>query len=89
MSPHGRCSYANEVSDDRDRRRHRRVAGGALGVTVALLGASYWALVVQIVTTDVVMLLVLILAGAGIRPNLQLEYVREIQGSRGARSAGV
>jgi O-antigen/teichoic acid export membrane protein len=54
--------------------------GGALGVTVALLGASYWALVVQIVATDVVLLLVLLLAGAGIRPNLRLGRVREIAG---------
>ena len=54
------------------------VAGGALGVTAALLGASYWALVVQIVTTDVVMLLMSCLAGAGIRPNRQLGRLREI-----------
>ena len=53
-------------------------AGGALGVTAALLGASYWALVVQILTTDVVMLLVLLLAGVGIRPNRQFERLREI-----------
>jgi O-antigen/teichoic acid export membrane protein len=52
--------------------------GGALGVAVALLGGSYWAIVAQIVTTDVLVLLVLIVAGAGIRPNLHLRYVREI-----------
>jgi O-antigen/teichoic acid export membrane protein len=44
------------------------VGGGALEVAVALLGGSYWALVAQILTTDVLALLVLILAGAGIRP---------------------
>ena len=54
------------------------VAGGALGVTVALLGASYWALVVQIITTDVVMLLMLLLLRVGIRPNRQFERLREI-----------
>jgi PST family polysaccharide transporter len=53
-------------------------AGGALGVTAAMLGASYWALVVQIVTTDAVMLLMLVLAGAGIVPNRQLGRLREI-----------
>jgi PST family polysaccharide transporter len=53
-------------------------AGGALGVTAALLGASYWALVVQIVTTDAVMLLMLVLVGVGIRPNRRFERLREI-----------
>jgi O-antigen/teichoic acid export membrane protein len=66
------------------------IAGGALGVTVALLGASYWALVVQIVTTDVVTLLVLLLAGVGIRPNRQFERLREIMAfSWRAFTAGV
>jgi PST family polysaccharide transporter len=54
------------------------LAGGALGVTAAMLGASYWALVVQIVTTDAVMLLMLVLAGAGIAPNRQLGQLREV-----------
>jgi O-antigen/teichoic acid export membrane protein len=66
------------------------VGGGALGVAVALLGGSYWALVAQILTTDVLALLVLILAGAGIRPNLHLRYVQEIAGFSGrAFAAGV
>jgi O-antigen/teichoic acid export membrane protein len=66
------------------------VGGGALGVAVALLGGSYWALVAQIVTTDVLLLLVLILAGAGIRPNLHLQYVRMITGFSGrAFAAGL
>jgi O-antigen/teichoic acid export membrane protein len=66
------------------------VGGGALGVTVALLGGSYWALVAQILTTDFLVLVVLILAGAGIRPNLRLEYVRKIAGFSGqAFAAGV
>jgi Polysaccharide biosynthesis protein len=54
------------------------ITGVALGVTVAQLEASYWALVVQIVTTDAVMLAMLVVAGAGIRPNRQLERLREI-----------
>ena len=66
------------------------VGGGVLGVAVALLGGSYWAIVVQIVTTDVLLLLVLIVAGAGIRPNLHLGYVRTIAGFSGqAFAAGV
>jgi O-antigen/teichoic acid export membrane protein len=66
------------------------VGGGALGVAVALLGGSYWALVAQILTTDALVLLVLILAGAGIRPNLHLRYVRTIAGFSGrAFAAGV
>ena len=54
------------------------IAGGAIGVTAALLDASYWALVVQIVVTDLVMLLMLLMAGVGIRPNRQLERLHEI-----------
>jgi O-antigen/teichoic acid export membrane protein len=66
------------------------LGGGALGLAVALLGGSYWAIVVQIVTTDVLGLLVLIVAGAGIRPNLQLRYVRTIAGFSGqAFTAGL
>jgi O-antigen/teichoic acid export membrane protein len=66
------------------------VGGGALGVAVALRGGSYWALVAQTLTTDVLVLLVLILAGAGIRPNLHLRYVRKIAGFSGrAFAAGV
>ena len=65
------------------------VGGGALGVAVALLGGSYWALVVQIVTTDVLVLLVLILAGAGIRPNLHLRTYGTSRFSGQAFAAGV
>ena len=65
-------------------------AGGVLGVTAAVLGASYWALVVQIITTDAVMLLMLVLAGAGIAPNRQLGRLREIMAfSWRAFTAGV
>ena len=39
--------------------------GGALGVGAAVFGAGYWALVVQLVSTDVVLLLMFIDLGAG------------------------
>jgi PST family polysaccharide transporter len=55
-----------------------------------LLGGSYWAVVAQIVATDVLVLLALIVAGAGIRPNLQLRYVRKIAAFSGrAFAAGL
>lgn len=55
-------------------------AGGVLGVLVAALGASYWAVVVQIVTTDLVLALVMLLVGAGRRPNLHMHRLREVAG---------
>jgi PST family polysaccharide transporter len=54
------------------------MVGGVLGVVAAILGASYWALVVQIVSTDVVVVLVLLAVGAGNRPNLRMGRLREI-----------
>jgi O-antigen/teichoic acid export membrane protein len=64
--------------------------GGALGVVAAVLGASYWALVVQIVSTDLIMALVLFLVGAGTRPNLRMHRLREIAGfSWRAFAAGI
>ncbi len=66
------------------------VAGGVLGVVVALAGGSYWAVVVQVVSTDVVYLLVLLAFGAGWRPNLHLRLLREIAGFSGrAFAAGL
>lgn len=56
------------------------VAGGALGVLVAMLGGSYWAIVVQIVSTDVVLVLMLLAVGAGNWPNLHMRRLREIAG---------
>lgn len=56
------------------------VTGGVLGVLVALLGGSYWAIVVQIVSTDVVLVLMLLAVGAGNWPNLHLHRLREIAG---------
>jgi O-antigen/teichoic acid export membrane protein len=55
-------------------------AGGALGVLVALLGGSYWAIVVQIVSTDVVLMLMFFAVGAGTWPNLHLRRLKEVAG---------
>lgn len=44
--------------------------GAACGITAALLGASYHALVYQIVTSDAVIAIVLLSAARGLRPNL-------------------
>jgi O-antigen/teichoic acid export membrane protein len=54
------------------------VGGGALGVLVALLGGSYWAIVVQIVSTDVILVLVMLAVGGGNWPNLRMSRLREI-----------
>lgn len=59
------------------------VSGGALGVLSAELGASYWALVIQYVTTEAALVIVLLLFGAGSRPNLRLHRLREMAGFSG------
>ncbi|MCX5041709.1 lipopolysaccharide biosynthesis protein [Aldersonia sp. NBC_00410] len=56
------------------------LAGGILGLAVAFAGGSYWALVVQVVSTDAVLLVVLLIMGAGYRPNMQFRLLREIAG---------
>jgi O-antigen/teichoic acid export membrane protein len=56
------------------------MAGGILGVSTAVAGGAYWAVVVQIVSTDVVLLGVLLVFGAGWRPNLHFSQLREIAG---------
>ncbi|BAW04937.1 oligosaccharide flippase family protein [Nocardia seriolae] len=53
--------------------------GGAVGLAVVLAGGTYWALVAQLVTTDLVITVVLI-AVAGSWPNLRLNRLREIAG---------
>jgi O-antigen/teichoic acid export membrane protein len=66
------------------------VTGGAAGVVAAALGASYWALVVQIVVTDLVTAVVMLSAGAGSWPNLRMHRLRQIAGfSWRAFAAGV
>jgi PST family polysaccharide transporter len=59
------------------------MCGGVLGVLVAVAGGTYWAVVVQILTTDVVYLVVLLAFGAGWRPNLHFRLLREIAGFSG------
>ncbi|MEV6768608.1 lipopolysaccharide biosynthesis protein [Nocardia sp. NPDC051030] len=53
--------------------------GGAVGLAVVIAGGSYWALVAQLVTTDIVIAVILI-AVAGSWPNLRLNRLREIAG---------
>jgi O-antigen/teichoic acid export membrane protein len=64
------------------------VAGGALGVLAAVLGAGYWALVVQIVSTDATLLLALLVLGVIPRPNLQLWRLREVAAPAGRSLQG-
>ena len=65
------------------------LVGGVLGVIVAVLGGSYWALVVQTLSTDV-LLAALLLLGAGRWPNLRLRVLRLIVGFSGrAFAAGL
>ena len=66
------------------------MSGGALGLIVALAGGDYWAVVVQIVSTDVVLLLALLALGAGCWPNLHFRQVRDIAAFSGrAFAAGL
>lgn len=54
------------------------LGGGLAGLVVALAGGSYWAVVVQAVGTDVVLLTAMLLFGAGWRPNLHIARLRTI-----------
>jgi PST family polysaccharide transporter len=66
------------------------LVGGILGVVVAELGGSYWAIVVQTLSTDVVLVALLLLLGAGRRPNLRFRALRQIAGFSGrAFAAGL
>jgi O-antigen/teichoic acid export membrane protein len=66
------------------------MVGGILGVVVAELGGSYWAIVVQTLSTDVVLAVLLLLLGAGRRPNLRFRILRTIAGFSGrAFAAGL
>jgi len=64
--------------------------GGALGVTAAVFGAGYWALVVQILSTDATLLLLFLLLGAGRWPSRRLSVLADVVGfSVRAFAAGV
>jgi O-antigen/teichoic acid export membrane protein len=54
--------------------------GGALGVTAAMLGAGYWAVVVQLVTTDAVLLVMYLALGTRTWPNLRISALGDIAG---------
>jgi O-antigen/teichoic acid export membrane protein len=66
------------------------LVGGVLGVVVAELGGSYWAIVVQTLSTDAVLAVLLLLLGAGRRPNFRFRILRKIAGFSGrAFAAGL
>ncbi|WP_115790093.1 lipopolysaccharide biosynthesis protein [Arthrobacter silvisoli] len=53
-------------------------AGATAGITAALLGAGYFALAYQVITTDLLTSLLLVLASRGPWPNLHLSEVRPL-----------
>ncbi|TSD94459.1 oligosaccharide flippase family protein [Skermania sp. ID1734] len=65
-------------------------AGGLLGLAVAIQWANYWAVVVQVVGTDVLTVVLLVFLRAGYRPNLKVSQLRTIAGfSWRAFAAGI
>jgi O-antigen/teichoic acid export membrane protein len=54
------------------------ISGAVLGLAVAIIWASYWAVVVQIVSTTIVTVFILLGLGGGYRPNLHWSQLREI-----------
>lgn len=54
------------------------ICGTALGLAAAIIWASYWAMVVQLMCVDVVTLLMFVGTGATYRPNLQFRQLREV-----------
>lgn len=58
------------------------IAGGALGavagITAGLLGAGYWAMAWQVITTDVAIAVVLLAVTRGAAPNFHLRELRAI-----------
>lgn len=66
------------------------LAGGIIGVSVAITGGGYWAVVAQVVGTDIVLLAAMLMFGAGWRPNLHLRQLRAIAAFSGrAFAAGL
>jgi len=53
-------------------------AGATTGITAALLGAGYYALAFQVITTDLLTALLLLLASRGPLPNFHLSEVRPL-----------
>jgi PST family polysaccharide transporter len=54
------------------------VTGGISGLAVATLSANYWAVITQTVVTDITVLTVFLVAGAGYRPNLRFSQLRTV-----------
>lgn len=56
------------------------ISGGALGLVAALIWQNAWAVVIQLIGTDMVGLLAMILLGVAYKPNLHLRPVLELFG---------
>ncbi|WP_029121221.1 lipopolysaccharide biosynthesis protein [Mycobacterium sp. 283mftsu] len=56
------------------------VSGGAFGLVAALIWHSAWAIVIQLIATDLVGLLAMVFMGVTYRPNLRLSHVAELFG---------
>jgi PST family polysaccharide transporter len=56
------------------------VTGGMCGLAIAMLWANYWAVIVQVVVTDITVVTVFLVAGAGYRPNLRFRQLRDVVG---------
>lgn len=54
------------------------IGGGLLGLAVALIWTNYWAVVAQLVGTDVIAVVMFLAFGAGYRPNLCFRELRTI-----------
>ena len=56
------------------------LSGGAFGLFAALIWHSAWAIVIQLIATDLITLLAMVLMGVTYRPNLQFRHVAELFG---------
>ena len=54
------------------------VLGAAAGITAAFLGAGTWSMAVQVLTTDLVIAIALLVVTRGARPHLRLRRLRSI-----------
>ncbi len=54
------------------------ISGGALGLVAALIWHNAWAVVIQLISTDFVGLLVMVVLGVAYRPNLHMSHVLEL-----------
>lgn len=56
------------------------ISGGALGLVAALIWHNAWAVVIQLISTDLIGLLVISVLGVAYRPNLRMRHVLELFG---------